>query len=101
MTEIAQELDATLSQGALDGGPWRLTARVLAEGPGWFVSDMVCTAGPRDRPFEERHPYVFVGLVVAGAFQYRSGAGCVLLTPGSPCWATRSNLRVPAQARYR
>jgi hypothetical protein len=83
LVKIAHELDEALARRALDGGPGRLTARVLAEGPGWSVSDMVCTAGPRDRPFEERHPYVFIGLVVAGAFQYRSGAGCELLTPGS------------------
>jgi AraC-like DNA-binding protein len=86
LAKIAQrlrELDAALARRALDGAPGRLTARVLAEGLDWSVSDMICTAGPQDRPFEERHPYVFIGLVLAGSFQYRSAAGRALLTPGS------------------
>ena len=83
MAKIALELDEALARRALDGGPGRMTGRVLAEGPDWSVSDMVCTAGPQDRPFEERHPHVFIGLVVAGTFQYHSAGGCDLLTPGS------------------
>ena len=31
-----------------------LQAEVLASGAGWLVRDMHCTAGPRDRRFEER-----------------------------------------------
>jgi AraC family transcriptional regulator len=56
---------------------------VLAEGGGWAVSDVVCTSGPRDRPFEERHAGVFIAIVAAGTFQYRSPAGRALMTPGS------------------
>lgn len=83
MAKIAAELDDALAERALEGSPGRMTVRVLAEGPDWSVADVVCTAGPQDRPFEERHPHVFVGLVVAGSFQYHSAAGCDLLTPGS------------------
>ncbi|HKS92040.1 MAG TPA: AraC family transcriptional regulator [Tepidiformaceae bacterium] len=83
MGKIAAELDHALTHRAFDGGPGRMTARVLAEGAHWSVSDIICTAGPQDRPFEERHPHVFVGLVVAGSFQYHAAAGCDLLTPGS------------------
>lgn len=83
MAKIAAELDDALARRALEGGPGHMTARVLAEGLDWSVSDIVCTAGPHDRPFEEQHPHVFIGLVVAGSFQYHSAAGCDLLTPGS------------------
>jgi AraC family transcriptional regulator len=59
-----------------------LTARVLASGPGWSVSDVICTAGPRDRPYEERHDTVSIAAVTAGTFQYRSGIGRAVLAPG-------------------
>jgi AraC family transcriptional regulator len=55
-----------------------------ARGEGWSVSEVICSAGPRDRrPFEERHSHVCIALVTAGSFQYRSSAGRELLTPGS------------------
>jgi AraC-like DNA-binding protein len=47
------------------------------------VADVVCTAGPDDRPFEEQHRNVCIAVVAAGSFQYRSRAGRVLLAPGS------------------
>ncbi|HUA21876.1 MAG TPA: AraC family transcriptional regulator [Bryobacteraceae bacterium] len=56
---------------------------VLARGDGWQVSDVHCTLGPRDRPFEERHSGVSIAAVVAGTFQYRSATGRELMTPGS------------------
>ncbi|WP_321476063.1 AraC family transcriptional regulator [uncultured Paludibaculum sp.] len=58
-------------------------AQVLARGGGWSVSEVVCTLGPRDRPFEERHSSVSIAIVAAGSFLYRSHAGRELLTPGS------------------
>ncbi|MGJ5813452.1 helix-turn-helix domain-containing protein [Paludibaculum fermentans] len=58
-------------------------AQVLARGDGWSVSEIVCTLGPRDRPFEERHSSVSIAIVAAGSFLYRSHAGRELLTPGS------------------
>ncbi len=54
--------------------------RELASGPGWTVSDIVCSAGPKDRPFEEQHSCANVAIVVGGTFQYRSSAGA-LMTP--------------------
>src|SRR5262245_62715126 len=59
-----------------------LVARVLASGPGWSVSDVVCTAGPRDRPYEERHETVSIAAVTAGSFQYRTDGGRAVLAPG-------------------
>ena len=64
-------------------GAGRLNSRVLAQGEGWRVEDVVCTAGPQDRPFEERHAHVDIAIVVAGTFQYRGDRGCALMTPGS------------------
>jgi AraC-like DNA-binding protein len=47
------------------------------------VEDVLCTAGPQDRPFEEQHSQVCIAIVTAGSFQYRSAAGRELMTPGS------------------
>ena len=68
-----------------DGEPGRTTAGKLARGESWRVADVLCTAGPRDRPFEERHGEFTIAMVVAGSFRYRgenNGAG-ELMTPGS------------------
>lgn len=58
-------------------------SRRLASGSGWAVSDVVCSAGPHDRPFEERHTRTSIAVVLSGTFQYRSHAGSELMTPGS------------------
>jgi AraC-like DNA-binding protein len=60
-----------------------LNARVLASGPGWSVSDVICTAGPHDRPYEERHETVSIAAVTEGTFQYRAAGGRAVLAPGS------------------
>jgi AraC-like DNA-binding protein len=60
-----------------------ITAHVVAAGPGWRVSDVVCTAGPGDRPFEERHEAVCLAAVMRGTFQYRSAQGAAVLAPGA------------------
>ena len=59
-----------------------LAARVLASGPGWSASDIVCTAGPADRPFEERHETFSIAAVTTGTFQYRTASGRAVLAPG-------------------
>jgi AraC-like DNA-binding protein len=58
-------------------------ARMLAAGAGWSVSEVVCTFGPRDRPFEEQHSGVSIAMVAGGTFEYRSHGGHELMTPGS------------------
>jgi len=55
----------------------------MARGNGWAVWDVVCTSGPFSRPFEEKHSCPAVAIVMAGTFQYQSGAGRELMTPGS------------------
>jgi AraC family transcriptional regulator len=71
------------SAGAQEQNVSRLSSRPLAEGNGWRVRDIVCTAGPRDRVFEEQHTRPSIAIVAEGTFQYRSTAGRELMTPGS------------------
>jgi AraC family transcriptional regulator len=49
--------------------------RLLAQGPGWKVEDVVCTSGPGDRRFEEQHTGFTIAIVAAGSFQYRAPSG--------------------------
>jgi AraC family transcriptional regulator len=60
-----------------------LSAHFLASGTGWRVYDVICTFGPGDRPFEERHAAVSIAAVTAGTFRYRSTRGTALLAPGA------------------
>ncbi len=60
-----------------------LHKRTLAAGDGWSLHEIVCRAGPSDRPFEERHDGFSVSAVVGGNFTYRSDAGQGLLYPGA------------------
>jgi AraC family transcriptional regulator len=60
-----------------------LASRLLASGPGWRVRDVVCTSGPHDRPFEERHDGVCIAAVTGGTFRYRSSLGSAVLAPGA------------------
>jgi AraC family transcriptional regulator len=57
--------------------------RTLAAGDGWSLHEIVCRAGPSDRPFEERHDGFSVSAVIGGNFTYRSDAGHGLLYPGA------------------
>ena len=57
--------------------------RKLAAGDGWSVHEVICRAGPSDRPFEERHEGFSVSAVIEGSFTYRSDAGRGLLYPGA------------------
>jgi AraC family transcriptional regulator len=81
--KIADPVDRALAHRARHGTPDGAVAHALARGAGWSVADVVCTSGPGDRRFEERHDGVSVAIVVAGTFQYRSAQGTHALTPGS------------------
>jgi AraC family transcriptional regulator len=83
LAKIAIELEEALDRRAKDDSEGTATSRLLAEGDGWRVADVLCTSGPRDRPFEEQHGRVAIAIVAAGTFQYRSSAGHALMTPGS------------------
>ena len=54
----------------------------LASGLGWHVSDVLCTAGAGDRPFEEAHDTFCVAAVTSGTFRYRTSQGAAMLAPG-------------------
>jgi len=81
--KIAAELDEALARRAASGAPGRTTGRLVAGGDGWSVEDVTCTLGPADRPFEEQHGAVSIGVVAVGTFQYRTPLACDLMTPGS------------------
>ncbi|MEI6002914.1 helix-turn-helix transcriptional regulator [Paraburkholderia bengalensis] len=83
MGKIAVDLEAALARRDMLGARGGTQMRALATGDGWGAMDVLCTFGPRDRPFEERHSGVCIAMVVAGAFGYRSSQGRELLTPGS------------------
>jgi AraC family transcriptional regulator len=55
----------------------------MAAGKGWRVADVVCSCGPRDRPFEERQSGASISLVLSGTFVYRGQHGVSLLSAGS------------------
>ena len=55
----------------------------IARGEGWSVSEIVCSAGPADRPYEERHEGFSIAAVLEGCFTYRSDRGASLLYPGA------------------
>lgn len=60
-----------------------LSAKLLASGTGWRVSDVVCTSGPRDPCYVEQHSAYSIALVTNGNFKYRTAQGSALMTPGS------------------
>lgn len=60
-----------------------MRARPLAQGAGWLAREVLCSQGPQDRGFEERHDAVCVALVLAGSFHYRGSHGSALLYPGA------------------
>jgi AraC family transcriptional regulator len=83
LAKIAVELERAVARRKLNGEAGSPTSRVLAKGDGWSVEDVICTAGPGDRSFEERHSRIAIAIVAAGTFQYRSTTGRELMTPGS------------------
>jgi AraC family transcriptional regulator len=83
VAKVAVDLEQALARRRQHGAPGGTSPRVVARGEGWAVADVVCTSGPQDRPFEERHARYTIAVVVAGSFQYRSGLGRGMMTPGS------------------
>jgi AraC family transcriptional regulator len=85
--KLRDDLQQAVARRAANGGAGHPTTRILAQGNGWSVDDVVCTSGPQDRPFEEQHSRFSVAVVAAGSFQYRSQSrstsGYELLAPGS------------------
>ena len=87
MAKIAVELEQALARRRITGASGEAKSRVIARGKNWRVADVLCTSGPQDRPFEEKHHEVSIAMVLAGTFQYRADANYrskrELMTPGS------------------
>jgi AraC family transcriptional regulator len=83
LAKIAVELERALMLRKEEGTPGRTMPRILAQGNGWAVADVLCTSGPQDRPFEEQHTQYSISVVLAGSFQYRSPLGHGMMLPGS------------------
>ena len=66
-----------------NGEPGANFGKLMAEGDGWRGLDIVCTAGPHDRPFQERHAWQSISIVLSGTFTYRRDRGPSLISPGS------------------
>jgi AraC-like DNA-binding protein len=81
--KIAVELEQALARRAKEGSAAVLRTCLLATGKGWTVQDVLCTAGPNDRSFDERHARHLIALVAAGSFECRTEFGRELMTPGS------------------
>jgi AraC-like DNA-binding protein len=61
----------------------KIAAKILASGDGWQASDVVCTAGPQDRPYEEQHWGWSIAVVIGGSFKYHSNRGEAAMSPGA------------------
>lgn len=90
MSVLAASLQRALAQRTREGVARPPLTRLLAAGFGWQADDVVCTFGPADRPYEERHASACLAIVAAGSFGYRCGAGKAgrgrgpeLMTPGA------------------
>jgi AraC-like DNA-binding protein len=83
LANIAAALTDALAQRKHTGFSGATMARVIAGGDGWTVADVICTSGPDDQPFEERHARYAIAVVAAGTFRYRSPNGHEVITPGS------------------
>jgi AraC-like DNA-binding protein len=83
LAKIAVELEQALARRTKEGSAAKLRMRLLAAGEGWTVQDVVCTSGPGDPTFEERHACHLIALVAAGSFECRTEFGRELMTPGS------------------
>ncbi len=60
-----------------------IASRLIGAGEAWRLSEHVCTSGPGDRSFEERHEHVSIAAVVEGTFNYHGHTGRVVLHPGA------------------
>lgn len=83
LAKIAVDLERALARRARDAAGGVTQPRTIASGAGWNVADVLCTCGPGDPAFEERHGAFCIALVAAGTFEYRSETGTALMTPGA------------------
>jgi len=58
-------------------------AHLLRQGQEWSIGEYLCTAGPNDRPFEERREQVAIAAVIEGSFRYYGDTGTAVMHPGA------------------
>ncbi|HEY0671956.1 MAG TPA: AraC family transcriptional regulator [Longimicrobiales bacterium] len=83
LTRLTADVEQAISRRVTNDEPGRARAHHVARGANWAVHDVICSFGPADRPFEEQHTGVSIGVVLAGTFQYRTNRRRELLIPGS------------------
>lgn len=76
-------LASALAVKSIAGAAGTFHDTAVAAGDGWWVYDIVCTCGPRDRSGEEQSSTSGVALVLSGSFVARNRHGTSLLGPGS------------------
>ncbi len=92
-TERTTPLATALRRKARTGVPGETSGLELASGEGWRVIDLICTAGPHDQPFEERHETPSISLVLSGSFVYRSEhAPASMMSPGALLLGNRGHV---------
>lgn len=69
--------------GKLLSSRMTLATRTLAQGSGWRVTDVNCTASPDDPMVEEQHETMCMAIVMRGTFGYSSRQGRATLAPGA------------------
>lgn len=79
----ASRLGKCCYRARVPASPLQPSVRGISAGRGYEINDYVCHAGPRDRPFEERHELFSIAAVVSGSFVYKTDGGKGLLHPGS------------------
>jgi AraC family transcriptional regulator len=79
----ADSLRAALERKHVEGEPGCARSHRVFDAGGLRISDIVCTSGPKDRPYEEAQGLASIAIVLSGTFSYRGDYGRVLMTPGS------------------
>src|ERR1700744_4585651 len=79
--DLGKTVGCRMSEQSVE--PDKTRSLPIAEGQGWRAAEVVCAAGPADRPFEEQHAWTSVAAVLDGVFTYRSHLGRALMTRGS------------------
>ena len=84
MAKVALDVQARLERRRRTGRKAGTTAsRIARARRGWSVADVICTSGPRDRPFEERHAQHSIAVVLAAVSSTSTTTGGGVLTPGA------------------
>jgi AraC-like DNA-binding protein len=79
----ADPLAVALARKAANGARGSISDSAIASGDGWWVQDIICTCGPRDREAEELTSTSSLALVLSGSFIVRDRHGTSLLSEGS------------------